>query len=143
MQTLRPSTTKSWRLIALMGDSYLVEERVRSDIDVDHPRDTIDISPHATTNADTKDLQDKRIIVAPGAHVVNYSIGGCTLDKLVVDKKRLELWARHVPELSVLHVGACEIAKKKYTKENIKKLFLTDLSDFINQWPINARKTLA
>ena len=142
MQTRHHSTTKSWRLVALMGDSYLVEERVRSDIDVDHPRDTINISPHATTDADTKDLQNRRIVVTTGAFVVNYSKGGCTLDKLVKDNERLEPWARDVPELSVLHVGACEIAKGKYTEENIKKLFVTDLSDFIKQWPINARKTI-
>ena len=142
MQPIRPSTTKSWRTIVLMGDSFLTEEKVRPDIDVDHPRDTIDISPHATTDADTKDLQEKSIVIAPGAHLVNYSVGGCTLDKLIKDKKRLELWARDVPELSVLHVGACEIAKRKYTKENIKKEFVTDLSTFIKQWPVNAKKAI-
>ena len=32
--------------------------------------------------------------------------------------------------------------KKRYNVDNIKKLFLKDLSDFIKQWPIEARKTL-
>ena len=127
----------------MLGDSYLSEDRVKLDIDANHPRDTIEISPHATTSADRNDPLSNRIVVAMGAFIANYSVGGCTLSELLKDEERLEKWAREVPELLVLHAGACDIANKnRYNVDNIKKLFLKDLSDFIKQWPVEARKTL-
>ena len=48
-----------------------------------------------------------------------------------------------MPELSILHVGACDIANTgKYERETVKKEFLNDLSHFLREWPDRAKDTL-
>ena len=44
------------------------------------------------------------------------------------DEEILGKWAREVPEVSILHVGACELANtKKNNKEKVKMQFTQNL----------------
>ena len=71
------------------------------------------------------------------------SKGGYTIDKYLLDTERQALWARQVPDLSVLHIGACDLANTdKYTLENVKELFIADLGRFLEEWPKLAKKRL-
>ena len=41
-----------------------------------------------------------------------------------------------MPELSVLYVGACDLANTdKYTVDNVKATFPKDLTKFLEEWP--------
>ena len=114
-------TTNSIRLIALLGDSWMSKGRIRASLADTFPRDHIDIRPHGTSSSSWKYDEDEKLIVSQAAFIANYSQGGYTFDKFLKDEEILDKWAREVPEVSILHVGACELANtNKYTKEGIK-----------------------
>ena len=145
--TIKLSSINIWtqnvRLIAILGNSWTSKERFENNIVDKNPRDYFDIRPHATTSPTWRHSLSNKIVVAEGAFLENYSKGGYTLDAFLNDKDKLEKWACDLPELSILHIGACDLANTgKYDKENVKKQFLKDLSHFLREWPVRARKTL-
>ena len=106
-----------------------------------NPTDIIDIRPHATTGHSVSEIRyDIRLSVSDSAILRNYSKGGYTLDKFLKDDARIDRWAREVPRVSVLHVGACDFANTgKYNLGNVKKQFLTDLDHFLTEWTRKAK----
>ena len=136
-------TTNSIRLIALLGDSWLSKDRVRASLADTIPRDHIDIFPHGTTSSSWKYDEKEKVFVTQAAFIENYSKGGYTFDAFLKDEERLDKWAREVPELSILHVGACELANtNKYTKEKVKTQFTSNLAQFLKEWQTEAKKKL-
>ena len=151
MQEPAPSTIKLFninstqdvRLLAVLGDSWTSKGRFRPEIVDTNPRDYVDIRPHATSSETGNNSLSGKIVVANGAFIENYSEGGYTLDRFLNDGVRLGKWAREVPELTILHVGACDIVnERKYESNTIKKQFVKDVADFMDEWPKKARETL-
>ena len=134
----------NFRLIDLLGDSYTSKDRIKNSVS-EGPHDHINIDPHATTGCLQSNIRDTpKIRIATGAFLNNFSQGGYTFERFLKnDHGELGKWARHVPELSILHVGACDIANTgKYNAGNIKKNFIVDLKNFLTEWPKKARKEL-
>ena len=120
------NSTQDVRLIALLGDSWTSKGRFEREI-VDVPRDYINIRPHATSSSTGNDSLSNKIVVAEGAFLENYSEGGYTLNAFLNNKDKLNKWARELPELSILHVGACDIANNgNYEQKTVKRQFLND-----------------
>ena len=137
------NSTQDVRLVALLGDSWTSKDRFKPEIVDTLPRDYIDIRPHATSSATGNDSLSNKIVVAEGAFLENYSEGGYTLNKFLNNTGKLNKWARELPELSILHVGACDIANNgNYEQKTIKRQFINDLAHFLREWPVRARKTL-
>ena len=137
------NSTQDVRLIALLGDSWTSKGRLESEIVDDLPRDYINIRPHATSSAAGNNSLSGKIVVAEGAFLENYSKGGYTLDKFLDDPEKLNKWAREVPEVTILHVGACDLANSgKYDTKTVKKQFPKDLSSFLRKWQDKARESL-
>ena len=135
--------TQNVRVIALLGDSWTSKKRFEHNIVDNNPADYIDICPHATTSSTWRHSESNKIVVAECAFLKNYSKGGYTLEEFLNDEDKLEKWARDYPDLSILHVGACDLANTgKYNKDNVKKQFIKDLSYFLREWPRRAKKTL-
>ena len=137
------NSTQDVRLVAILGDSWTSEGRFKNEIFDTVPRDYIDIRPHATSSQTGNSPLSNRIVVAEGAFIQNYSQGGYTLDAFLADTEIQQKWAREVPELTIVHVGACDLANSgKYNRANAKSQFPIDLSHFLKEWPKSARKTL-
>ena len=135
------NSTQDVRLIALLGDSWTSKGRFKSEIFDTVPRDYINIRPHATSSSTGNNSLSGRIVVAEGAFLENYSEGGYTLDKFLKDTEKLNKWARELPEVTILHVGACDLANSgKYEPETVKEQFPKDLSSFLKEWPDKAKK---
>ena len=119
------NSTQDVRLIALLGDSWTSKGRLEREIVDDVPRDYINIRPHATSSSTGNDSLSNKIVVAEGAFLENYSEGGYTLNAFLNNKDKLNKWAHELPELSILHVGACDIANtgnyERKTEETIPK----------------------
>ena len=136
-------TTNSIRLIALLGDSWMSKGRIRASLADTFPRDHIDIRPHGTSSSSWKYDENEKAYVSQAAFIENYSQSGYTFDKFLKDEEILDKWAREVPEVSILHVGACELANtNKYTKEGIKTQFTRNLARFLEEWPASAKEQL-
>ena len=134
---------KDVRLISILGDSWTKKGRIEKNIVDENPRDYIDIRPHGTVADVPSASVTERITASEGAFVSFLSEGGYTLSKYLLDTERQAEWARQVPELSVLHVGACDLANTgKYTVANVKKSFFKDVDEFLVQWPILAKKQI-
>ena len=136
------SCVTSQRIIALLGDSWMTSDKFTNILEDTIPTDCIDIRPHASTNHSVSEIsQNRRLSVCDTAIIRNYSRGGYTLDKFLKDDKRIERWAREIPRVSVLHVGACDFANTdKYNSTNVKKQFVTNLDHFLEEWTNKARK---
>ena len=114
---------KDVRLISILGDSWTKKGRIEKNIVDENPRDYIDIRPHGTVADVPSASVTERITASEGAFVSFLSEGGYTLSKYLLDTERQAEWARQVQELSVLHVGACDLANTgKYTVANVKKV---------------------
>ena len=135
------SCVTSIRVIALLGDSWMTSDKFINILEDNNPTDIIDIRPHASTgHSDSEIRHNRRLSVCDTAIIRNYSRGGYTLDKFLKDDARIERWAREIPRVSVLHVGACDFANTgKYNSTNVKKQFLTDLDHFLAEWTNKAR----
>ena len=135
---------KDVRLINILGDSYTHKYRFKEFIVDSNPRCYVDIRPHATIADSVESISCTETTTTSEGVFVNFlSIGGATFERYLEKDKIQAIWARDVPEVTVLHVGACVIAKNnRYTKENIKKRFLEDLTHFLTKWPIEAFKQL-
>ena len=103
------NSTQDVRLIAILGDSWTSKDRIKYNIVDSVPRDYISIRPHGTSSSAGNASLSNRIVVADGAFVANYSKGGYTLEKYLRDTERQQKWAREVPELTIVHVGACDL----------------------------------
>ena len=134
---------KDVKLIIVLGDSWTDKNNFKEFIVDGNPRSYIDIRPHGIV-ADVNSIScTETITCSEGAFVSFLSKSGATLDLYLAATEIQETWARDVPEVTVLHVGACDIANtNKYEISNIKKLFLEDLLHFLEQWPILAKKQL-
>ena len=116
------NSTQDVRLIALLGDSWTSKGRFKSEIFDTVPRDYINIRPHATSSSTGNNSLSGRIVLAEGAFLENYSKGGYTLDKFLDDPEKLNKWAREVPEVTIVHVGVCDLANfGKYEPKTVKK----------------------
>jgi len=135
---------KDVRLINILGDSYTSKYRFKEFIVDSNPRNYVDIRPHATIADSVKSITcTETTTTSEGAFVNFLSIGGATFERYLEKDNIQAIWARDVPEVTVLHVGACVIAKNnRYTIENIKKKFLEDLTHFLTNWPLEAFKQL-
>ena len=134
----------NFRLIALLGDGYTSKDRIKNSVS-EVPHDHISIEPHATTGCHQSNIRDAaRIRIAKGAFIDNYSQGGYTFERFLENKHgEIGTWGRNIPELSVLHVGACAIANSgKYKEDNIKTEFIQDLKNFMKEWPEKASQEL-
>ena len=131
-------------LITILGDSWTSKGRFRQYIVDGNPRQYIDIRPHGIV-ADVNSIScTETITCSEGAFVSFLSKSSATLNAYLADSETQGKWARDVPEVTVLHVGACDIANTdRYTLDNVKGLFFRDLEDFLKQWPILAKKQLA
>ena len=60
------------------------------------------------------------------------------------DEYLLGMWAINVPELTILHLGACDLANTELSNmgDGIRKVFPRKVSEFLEQWPIKAREQL-
>ena len=115
---------KDVRLISILGDSWTRKGNFKKSIVDGNPREYIDIRPHGTVADVPCASLTERITAAEGAFVNFLSEGGYTLKKYLLDTDRQGEWARDVPEVSVLHVGACDIANTdRYTVANVKVIF--------------------
>ena len=131
------------KLIFILGDSWTERNRFKEFIVDQNPRTYIDTRPHATIADVPSAPRTGPISTSEGAFVGFLSLSGATLDRYLAAKKIQGIWARDVPEVTVLHVGACDIANtRKYKIDTIKKLFLEDLLHFLKQWPILAKEQL-
>ena len=131
-------------LITILGDSWTSKGRFRQYIVDENPRQYIDIRPHGIV-ADVNSIScTETITCSEGAFVSFLSKSSATLNAYLADSETQGKWARDVPEVTVLHVGACDIANtNRYTRDNVKNLFVSDLVEFLEQWPILAKKQLA
>ena len=112
---------KDVQLICILGDSWTAEHRFKNSIVDELPREYIDIRPHGTITSVPSGRINEKIISSEGAFVVFLSDGGMTINKYLVDEEKQALWVREVPDLSVLYVGACDVANtNEYTVKNVK-----------------------
>ena len=109
------------KLIFILGDSWTERNRFKEFIVDQNPRTYIDTRPHATIADVPSAPRTGPISTSEGAFVGFLSLSGATLDKYLAAKEIQGIWARDVPEVTVLHVGACDIANtSKYEIETIK-----------------------
>ena len=133
-------TTINIKLVAFIGDSWLAGHRFRSHLVSTYPRDYIDIRPHATK---TVINTTGKIVATEGTYIEFFSFSSAKIDDCLDKTLFQSHWAIQVPEVTVLHVGACDIANSnKYTIENIKSDLSRDIMDLLTTWPEKARETL-
>ena len=66
------------------------------------------------------------------------------MSKALKEEYLLHMWALNVPELTIVHLGACDLANSELSKmgNEIRTIFPRKLSDFLEKWPIKAREQL-
>ena len=133
------ATTTNVKLVAFIGDSWLARHRFRSHIVGRYPRDHIDLRPHATRTLTTI---FHNTIAIEAAFIEFFSFSSAKIDECLTKSLFLSSWAIEVPAVTVLHVGACDIANAKYNEDNIKEDLPMDIINLLIAWPERARESL-
>ena len=136
------SREKDIPTVGLLGDSYVSSEKVKRYSIPAPPREHFDMRPHVTETS-VSDKNDE-YISNDAAFIQHYSKGGLTMSEALKCKYLLSMWAINIPELTILHLGACDLANTELSTmaDTIRTVFPRKVSEFLEQWPIEARKQL-
>ena len=130
------SKEKDVPIVGLLSDSYLTFDKVKRYSIPGPPREHFDMRPHVTETYNNMSND--------AAFIQHYSKGGLTMNKALEDEYLLGMWAIDIPALTILHLGACDLANTELSTmgDTIRTVFPKKVSEFLKQWPIEARKTL-
>ena len=74
------------------------------------------------------------------ARMYNYSRGGCTMNMVLSNAVNISIWANNLPAITLLHVGACDIANEDIGRvEDIRKQFPVKYINFLEQLKARGR----
>ena len=89
-------------MLAILSDSYLKDFRISTQVE----GGTLSLNPHS----------DRKL------KVYNLAKGSCTWKELINNKTILHSWANSRPEITLIHLGACDIINKQFVIEDIGKV---------------------
>ena len=123
--------TREKALVYMVGDSYILARRSETEL-VDPQDSTIAIYPH-------KFMIEQNYPELSSVDLVLHSRGSMTFRKLMEDLRRNfgRKWARVMPSLTVVHLGACDIANEYVAEiplENMKHYFPNYIEEQIVTW---------
>ena len=73
----------------------------------------------------------------------NHAIGGNTMKRILEDKVNIGVWARNLPKITLLHVGACDIANLDIGRDDrIRYKFNDYVQNFLTQFKAIGRERL-
>ena len=132
-------------LTAIMADSYLANERLNSEKIYNTHRmgKNFLIHPH---EIQVQPSNGDNIIKYPVSWIDNYSVGGGKFSDML-NTIRTEPWANNMPRVTVVHLGACDLANTSLGRGNVSATFgktvfkfLTDLKDAGRRAAVNKEK---
>ena len=124
-------------ILGVMADSWMKNEALHSDmiIETSFAGRRLNLEPHEIElSANPNHTQQQ-------AHIDNYSFGGAKMTTMLRNHPIVNNWANHLPRLTVVHLGACDLANGPQGKtENpttafheFTDAFFTDLKRFARE----------
>ena len=119
----------------VFADSYLKYKYFRSNrIENLNYTNVVHINPHVNVLNDGSEVNSIKLF--------NGAKGSLTMNKLLEDKFSISMWASNLPSVTLLHVGACDIANEAIgRKERLQGEFNHYVRDFLTNLEKIARET--
>ena len=143
----KPIPTNTWELnltnneskavISWMGDSWVAHFRILSDRINKHKNyHELILSPHEIK------LTDKDKDTFHKAYINYQGKSSATMNRILCDYDLFRKWSNHLPRITILHVGACDIANEDIGRsDKIRVDFPVKVIDFLNKFKQKARQS--
>ena len=93
----------------------------------------MNLSPHETVVSISND-------VTVNAFVKNFARPSLTFDGAIENNHIVSEWGKQVPKVTLLHIGACDIANTPLGSSNLRVEFANKLKQFVTNWHMKAKQ---
>ena len=114
-------------ILGIMGDSWLQDKRLHSGMiqETRHAGRRLRMDPHEIElSSNPNETQHE-------AFIDNYSFGGAKMSTMSRSFNHIDHWANHMPRLTIVHLGACDLSTGPEGKEEHPT---TSFQNFTNQF---------
>ena len=128
----QPPRLESESSTAVFADSFMLPARVYGErVTGSWNKMTYDLRPHVYVDGG-KYMRTSL--------VNNYAVGGATFEKVLNGERNIAHWANNIPSVTVLHLGACDIANSDLgiadsTRKELHKVYIA----FLEELQVKAR----
>ena len=91
---------------------------------------------------DKIDLGEHRSVARHTAELINWSESSLTMRKILNNKRRIAVWARTLPLLTIIQVGACDLANRGVSSHNVSGSYKRAVMLFIDLFIKEAMSSL-
>ena len=121
--------------VKTFADSYLKFKYLRSDrYETKHNTNIMHLEPHVIIENNNEISEVK---------FYNNAKGGNTMPRILSDRVNIAIWASNLPKITLLHVGACDIAGLDIGRNtNIRWEFYYHVTRFLTQFKAIGREML-
>ena len=118
----------------VISDSWLLDHRIVSPrVSLEYGKKYLNIAPHNKILDKYGDQVDKSIFK-------NYAVRSLTFTQALDNTTILSAWGRTVPNLTIIHLGACDLANTNLGVDNPRVEFVTLVKKFVTTWIKKARE---